>query len=307
MSSRATQPRFIPGLHQPSDVVYSDKLSRAFISINRVRGRMKPLPGIHVIDSGAFREIAQFGGYRHGPAEYAAELRRLHEGGIVRIEIAVAQDYMCEDFMLIKTALADGVELAMDWSKLVVPMGKDEEVLVREVSQGDRERAAVMTREQRADRVRLHQRLTIERYDALLAEEPPCPIMPVLQGFRPDEYVAHVDAYGDRLRMGMWVGVGSVCKRNGDPAAIIAVLSAVKQVRPDLRLHGFGLKTTSLLNPLIRDLLHSADSMAWSFAARRQGRDGNDWREAVAFYDRITCVIGSAFEPYQLPLFAGLV
>lgn len=27
--------------------------------------------------------------------------------------------------------------------------------------------------------------------------------------------------------------------------------------------------------------LHSADSMAWSFAARRQGRNANDWREAM--------------------------
>jgi hypothetical protein len=81
----------------------------------------------------------------------------------------------------------------------------------------------------------------------------------------------------------MWVGVGSVCKRNTNIMAIWMVLDAIKDVRPDLRLHGFGLKKTSLQEPIIRDLLYSADSMAWSFAARREGRNANDWREAKAF------------------------
>jgi hypothetical protein len=96
-----------------------------------------------------------------------------------------------------------------------------------------------------------------------------------------------MDMYGDRLTPGAYVGVGSVCKRNGDPAAIEAVLSAIKAERPDLRLHGFGVKTTSLKVSQIRDMLYSADSMAWSFAARCQGRNQNDWREAAAFAGRI--------------------
>lgn len=128
-----------------------------------------------------------------------------------------------------------------------------------------------------------HQRLTIERYDALHLEETGVYIMPVLQGYAPADYVRHVRAYGDRLAHGMWVGVGSVCKRNGTPHAIRAVLSEIKRVRPDLRLHGFGIKTTSLADHVVREMLHSADSMAWSFAARRQGRNANDWHEAEAF------------------------
>lgn len=115
-----------------------------------------------------------------------------------------------------------------------------------------------------------HQRLTIERYDALLAEEPGVYIMPVLQGYSPSEYVRHIRDYGDRLKPGMRVGVGSVCKRNADPFQIWRVLDAIKDERPDLRLHGFGVKTTSLQNPIIRNLLDSADSMAWSYAARRE-------------------------------------
>jgi hypothetical protein len=81
----------------------------------------------------------------------------------------------------------------------------------------------------------------------------------------------------------MWVGVGSVCKRNSSPCLILDVLMAIKMERPDLRLHGFGLKTTALAHGTIRSMLESADSMAWSFAARRLGTGANDWRNAEKF------------------------
>lgn len=136
--------------------------------------------------------------------------------------------------------------------------------------------------------VETHQKHTIARYDALIAEEPGVYILPVLQGYAPADYARHVAMYGDRLVPGAWVGVGSICKRNGDPGAIAAVLMAIKVVRPDLRLHGFGLKTTALANPLVRSLLETADSMAWSFAARRAGRNPNDWKEAIRWTANIT-------------------
>lgn len=136
-----------------------------------------------------------------------------------------------------------------------------------------------------------HQRLTIERYDALLAEQTGVYILPVLQGFAPVDYMMHVIQYGDRLKPGQWVGVGSICKRNGNPAQVLGVLRAIKAVRPDLKLHGFGLKTTALSNPAVVALLHTADSMAWSFAARREGRNANDWREAKNFNDKVNSLI----------------
>lgn len=134
-----------------------------------------------------------------------------------------------------------------------------------------------------------HQVLTIERYDALIAAETGAYIMPVLQGYKPAEYAAHVRQYGERLAPEAWVGVGSVCKRNGDPSKIRDVLAAILHVRPDLRLHGFGIKQTALYwrAGLIRSLLHSADSMAWSYAARREGRNANDWQEGDAYRQRI--------------------
>lgn len=61
----------------------------------------------------------------------------------------------------------------------------------------------------------------------------------------------------------------------------------MKEVRPDLRLHGFGVRTTSLRHGLIRELLHTADSMAWSFNARMHGRNQHDYREALCFARKI--------------------
>lgn len=118
--------------------------------------------------------------------------------------------------------------------------------------------------------VKQHQELTIQRYDQLLAENTGVYIMPVLQGYAPHSYVDHIRAYGDRLKPGMYVGVGSVCKRNQDPSSIVMVLKAIKKERPDLKLHGFGVKTTALSWEYVRDNLESADSMAWSYAARME-------------------------------------
>lgn len=128
-----------------------------------------------------------------------------------------------------------------------------------------------------------HQYMTTWRYDELLSENVGVYVMPVLQGYTPREYVNHVRRYGERLAHGAWVGVGSVCKRNGNPNAIVAILSAIKAERPDLRLHGFGLKKTSLQIATIVDALYSADSMAWSYAARMAGKGGNDWKDAERF------------------------
>lgn len=241
--------RFFIGLHQPNHAAH---FGRCCISINRLRTRRKPVPGREVLlDSGAFTEISRHGGYRSTVAEYAGHIRRL--AGIMSIAAAVAQDYMCEAWILSRTGLT----------------------------------------------IADHQRLTIDRYDQLAAESLPVPIMPVLQGYEPGDYVRHLRAYGDRIGAGRWVGVGSVCKRNGSPADVLQILAAVAGERPDIRLHGFGLKSTALLDPSIRRLLYSADSMAWSFAARREKRNQNDWREAAAFERRILAVTGERAAAWQ--------
>ena len=260
---RTTAVKFYPGLHQPADAQH---FNLACISINRLRGRKKPVQcGDVIVDSGAFTELFIHGYYRHGVEQYAAELHRLYSAGVVKIAAAVAQDYMCEPFILAKTGLT----------------------------------------------IEEHQRLTIKRYDDLVAElerlfdgKLPFHVMPVLQGFAPQDYVDHILMYGDRLKAGMWVGVGSVCKRQGDPRSIIAVLQAIAAERPDLELHGFGVKKTALMHPGVRELLTTADSMAWSYAARKQGRNANDWREAKAFAELIEAAANQNFEAWQMEMFA---
>lgn len=127
-----------------------------------------------------------------------------------------------------------------------------------------------------------HQKLTIERYDQLLSLNPPSPIMPVLQGYRSSDYISHLQQYGDRLSPGQWVGVGSVCRRNGEPGEIANILKGIKLLRPDMRLHGFGLKMLALENTEIRELLYSCDSMAWSYPLRfRPGDDFVHKQEAI--------------------------
>lgn len=197
------------------------------------------------MDSGAFTEISTHGKYRHSVEEYVAEVNRWKTNG--EMLAAVAQDYMCEPFILQKTGMT----------------------------------------------VAEHQQLTVQRYDQLKVLTDVY-VLPVLQGYLPSEYVQHIALYGDRLAQGQWVGVGSICKRNADPRAVVAVLEAIHGVRPDLRLHGFGLKLTALADPRVRAHLHTADSMSWSFAARKElkyrgtGFGANSWQEARKFVNRIT-------------------
>jgi hypothetical protein len=226
------------GLHQPSDAQHFE---RCMVSVNRLRSRVSDFAVQRwIMDSGAFTEVTQHGGFRTTPEAYAAQVDRWSRCGTM--EAAVTQDWMCEPWVLQLTGCT----------------------------------------------VKEHQERTVERYDAIRqAITTDTYLMPVLQGFQPHEYAEHLAMYGDRLGPGAWVGVGSVCKRNGSVAEIEDVLGTVSSIRPDLRLHGFGLKTTALTSALVCDSLHSADSMAWSYAARRQGRNGNDWREAERFAARI--------------------
>jgi hypothetical protein len=234
--------KFYIGLHHVGDARHFD---RACLSIRALKGRKKPIdcPDV-LVDSGAFTELNLHGKYRHQPEEYAVELWRLHDGGIVNIRAAVAQDYMCEPFILAKTGMT----------------------------------------------VAEHQRLTIDRFERVRLHAPPFHIMPVLQGYEPGEYAAHIKQYGRLLAPGMWVGVGSVCKRNSNPAQIVAVLSAIHAARPDLRLQGFGIKKTALKNADVRRLLYSADSMAWSYHARKNGKDANGPGEAKIFADAVAAL-----------------
>ena len=242
--------KFYVGIHHPDKAQH---LERCCVSANRLASRQVRFgPNEWLLDSGAFTKIAAHGCYTDWDlTEYLITISNFFMCG--QLQAAVTQDLMCEPAMLKRTGLT----------------------------------------------IADHQRVTIERFLALreglrrqnvVCGDQRCSdvyLMPVLQGYELDDYVSHVRQYGELLAPGAWVGVGSVCKRNRKPADVEAVLRAIKGERPDLRLHGFGVKLTALQSPGVRELLHSADSMAWSFAARKQGRDSNSWQEAKAWAERV--------------------
>lgn len=112
-----------------------------------------------------------------------------------------------------------------------------------------------------------HQHRTIENLLQLRHLAPDIRWLPVVQGWAPEQYLAHVemwrDAGVDLSREGL-VGIGSVCRRQRmDVASQIIRLVAQRGIA----LHGFGFKLTGLRK--VGDVLVSSDSMAWSFRARR--------------------------------------
>lgn len=226
----------------PSD---AKRFARVLISITNLRTRKSGFEvNDWILDSGAFSIIQRHRGYPESEsvAVYAEHIRRWSANG--NLLAAVAQDYMCDPYMLARTGLS----------------------------------------------VAGHQRLTIERYDALVAERTGVYILPVLQGWRPSDYVSHIRQYGKRLRRGsVWAPSASatpILERS------IRVLVAIHAERSDLRLHGFGIKLTSLAVRDVQRLLATADSMAWSMLARMVRRRGvgsgsHDWRIAKAFCEQV--------------------
>lgn len=115
--------------------------------------------------------------------------------------------------------------------------------------------------------VRQHQDRTINSVILLRTIAADLPFIPVLQGWQLSDYHRHVEMYASRgidLHDENLVGLGSVCRRQSTAqiSQLIAELAG-----EGLNLHGFGVKTRGL-RVYARNLA-SADSMAWSYNARR--------------------------------------
>lgn len=112
-----------------------------------------------------------------------------------------------------------------------------------------------------------HQALTIQSYLTLRDMAPEVPWCPVLQGWTNGDYLDHVEQYeaaGVDLRTFPVVGLGSVCRRQH----MLRVTMLIRHLTDEgIRLHGFGFKTKGL--QLAHHSLASADSLAWSYDARR--------------------------------------
>lgn len=143
--------------------------------------------------------------------------------------------------------------------------------------------------------VEQHQHLTTQNYIELRILAPDLPIIPVLQGHFPDDYFRHLDLYSaPPYRIDLdpdtpLVGIGSVCRRQSTED-ILHVLRPLASLQ--LRLHGFGMKTTGL--QFAAHLLTSADSAAWSRAARYDGHRPLCTRPTSRHH-------GRPFQPAQCP------
>jgi hypothetical protein len=224
--------RFLLGSHQPGWLATAGV--PLFISDRRL-SVYKTLPvaaAPWALDSGGFTELQMFGGWTTGPAEYVARVRRYRDQ-IGRLIWCAPQDWMCEPIVI-----AGGRAGPLHFVGTGLSVAE-------------------------------HQRRTVDNFTQLRDLAPDLPFAPVVQGYTKDEYLACLDLYaaaGIDLTAEPVVGLGSVCRRQGTGEAH-EIINALHQ-HGITRLHGFGVKTLGLAR--YGHLLNSADSLAWSYDARRE-------------------------------------
>jgi hypothetical protein len=221
--------RFFLGTHEAH---WLGKLSvPLFVSRQRLVNRKK-LPRTKVpwaLDSGAFTELQKYGRWTVTAQDYVDQVRRFQEIG--QMQWASIQDWMCEPIVI-----AGGTIGSITFTGTHLSVAE-------------------------------HQRRTTENYLQLQGLAPEIPWVPVLQGWEMDDYFSHLEQYrsaGVHLNELPLVGVGTVCRRQ-DTAMAEQLLRDLHA--EGLRLHGFGFKFGGLVR--CSYYLASADSLAWSYNARR--------------------------------------
>jgi DGQHR domain-containing protein len=128
-----------------------------------------------------------------------------------------------------------------------------------------------------------HQRRTVDGYLRLLDIAPDLPWMPVVQGWSAHgDHLRCVDLYeqaGIDLHTLPCVGVGTICRRQDTESAERIVTDLHERI--GCRLHGFGVKLSGLRT--FHTYLASADSMAWSYGARKREREARLWAPGIPF------------------------
>jgi hypothetical protein len=227
---------FYTGTHRPYWLWHPAARFPLFVSHHTLAGYARLRPATTscwwALDSGGFTELSRHGRWLTSPAEYVRAVAR-YDREIGQLEWAAPQDWMCEPDII-----GGGGPLHCPGTGLSVDG---------------------------------HQQRTVANFLELAALWPSesdteCPFMPVLQGWRPDDYLRCAGLYaqaGVRLEDYPVVGLGSVYRRQH----IAEIGIVIEALTPRLALHGFGVKKRGLLAYGHR--LTSADSMAWSYDARR--------------------------------------
>jgi hypothetical protein len=201
------------------------------------------------LDSGGFTQLKDYGGWDLSAAEYAAEVRRYRDE-IGMLDWAAPQDWMCEPWVITgkNRHLTPGAAPFFHGTREArgVPLdGPDEDL---------------------ASAIRKHQRFTVDNLLELRAIAPDLPFIPVLQGWRLEDYRRCADMYAEAgvdLTAEPVVGLGSVCRRQATEEIDLIVSEFHAR---GINLHGFGVKTDGLGS--YGPNLASADSLAWSFNGR---------------------------------------
>lgn len=285
---------FYLGAHHPYWLWRTEVTFPLFVSHTQLSRYKTVRPSTHpwALDSGGFSEISMFGEWRTSAREYVAAVAR-YDAAIGHLDWAAPQDWMCEPAII-----NGGGPGGFHGTHLSVAE---------------------------------HQARTVRNFVELCDLWPTysdteCPFMPVLQGWEADDYRRCADLYdqaGVRLEDYPVVGLGSVCRRQGTAE----ITRLVTDFTPWLALHGFGMKFHGLT--AVGHRLASADSMAWSYDARRLSRPmpsciphqrgcspkcrahhrncANCPRYATAWRDRLLAAISAAdTRGHQEDLFTGL-
>lgn len=98
------------------------------------------------------------------------------------------------------------------------------------------------------------------------------PCMPVLQGWRPDDYLRCADLIDQFSPLPDLVGLGSICRRHlAGPEGVISVVERLDSILPErVRFHLFGVKGAVAVALRGHGRITSIDSQAWDAAARRE-------------------------------------
>jgi hypothetical protein len=270
--------RFYLGTHQPRWLWDRAADFRMFVSHRTLTAykTLRPSTAPWALDSGGFTELSKFGRWMTSPREYAEAVAR-YDRVIGHLEWAAPQDWMCEPD--------------------IIHGGGPRQCPGTRLSVGE------------------HQHRTVTSFLQLrdlwpTVSDRACPVIPVLQGWRAADYdrcAAMYEQAGIRLEDFPVVGIGSVCRRQG--TAEIGRLAESLAAR-GLALHGFGVKTLGLL--AYGRHLSSADSLAWSFDARRGAplpghrhkNCANCLPYAIAWRDRLLDGLAAAdARGHQQPLF----
>lgn len=292
-------PVFYLGTHQPHWLRLPQFRDVPLFPTRNRLNTYKTLPravGRYGLDSNGFTELQRNGEWTVDEPEFVAQIRRI-VAGVGTPDFVSPMDWMCEPWVITgqnwhlpprDPKFFHGTRAARGLGPVENP-GDDEQPF--------------------DDAVRFHQERTVENLIELRRLAPEIPWMPVLQGWELRHYLDCADMYaaaGIDLAAEPIVGLGSVCRRQAT-SEIDEIVSTFHQ--RGLRLHGFGVKTQGLGD--YGPELASADSMAWSYDARRnQPLPGHDARHkncancpdwALMWRQRVLDRLADA-GPRQLPL-----